>query len=136
MRFLILPCTVLKTLFEFPTKNVTLFFIANGVAMSSPVDLVLADIFLGLLWRKLCSARHSIWFRYADGTITMFDSKATSAFFCITSTAAIIAFYLTFSKTLIIREEKTTETATMEEAWVCDLIIELPNSVNFCFEFL
>jgi len=45
MRFLILPCTVLKTLFEFPTKNVTLFFIANGVAMSSPVDPVLADIF-------------------------------------------------------------------------------------------
>ena len=127
MCFLILACTVLKTLIDFATKSVTLFFIANGVAMSSPVHPVLTDIFLGVLLRKLDRARHSIWFRYADGTFTMFDSKATSAVFCITLTAAIIAFYLTFSKTLIIREEKTTETATMEEVWVCDLIIKLFN---------
>ena len=34
MCFLILPCTVLKTLIDFATKSVTLFFIANGVVVS------------------------------------------------------------------------------------------------------
>ena len=63
--------------------------------MSSPVDPVLTDIFLGLLWRKVGHASHSIWFRYVGGIFSMFDSKDTSTIFCITLTTATMAFHLT-----------------------------------------
>ena len=80
-----LPRSVLKDLLQFATKKSHFIFDAqyydqiDGVAMDSPLDPVLANIFMCHFeekWftkRRFC--RPPLWFKYEDDTFTTFDSK-------------------------------------------------------------
>ena len=79
-----LPRSVLKDLLQFATKKSHFIFDGqyydqiDGVAMGSPLGPVLANIFMCHFEEKwLMNSRFcpSLWFRYADDTFTMFDSK-------------------------------------------------------------
>jgi len=79
-----LPRSVLKVLLEFPTKKSHFIFDGqyydpiDGVAMGSPLGPVLANIFMCYFeekWVLNNNTRPSIWFRYVDDTVTLFDSK-------------------------------------------------------------
>ena len=50
----------------------------DGVAVGSPLGLVLANIFLSHLeekWVLSNNTRPSVWFRYVDNTFTLFDNN-------------------------------------------------------------
>ena len=79
-----LPRSVLKDLLQFATKKSHFLFDGqfydqiDGVAKGSPLDPVLANIFMCHFEEKwLTKSRFSpsLWFRYVDDTFTMFDSK-------------------------------------------------------------
>ena len=76
--------SVLKDLLQFPTKQSHFLFDGkyydqiDGVAIGSPLGPVLANISLRHFEEKwLMNSRFcpSLWFRYADDTFTMLDSK-------------------------------------------------------------
>ena len=78
---------VLRKLLEFATKKSHFLFDGqyydqiDGVAMGSPLDPVLANIFMchfkerWVMNGKVCPL---LWYRYVDDTFTMFDSKNTA----------------------------------------------------------
>ena len=82
-----LPRPVLRNLLEFATKKSHFLFDGqyydqiDGVAMGSPLGPVLANIFMCHFeekWVFNASVHPSFWYRYVDGTFTMFDSKDTA----------------------------------------------------------
>ena len=86
-RFLILPCTVLKTLLDFATKKSQFNFYdkyyeqTDVEAVGSLVNLVLANIFMRYFeekWIMTSDTRPSIWFRCVDETLSMYDRKETA----------------------------------------------------------
>ena len=53
----------------------------DGVAMGSPLDPVLANIFMCHFEESWLTGWPSIWFWYVDGTFSLFDSKDTASRF-------------------------------------------------------